>query len=153
MIYISIILAIIVLEIVIKTGIENHSLYGKTLLNGRIELTPLENYGISGGLFKKNPEDLKKILSVFLGIFSTVYVIMLIFRKSMSKMAKLSFALILGGGLSNLLDRYRFGYVKDYFVLKTSKLRFIKNLVFNLADMFVFAGGILHLLRKFIRGR
>lgn len=153
MIYISIILAIIVLEVIVKSSIEKKNLYGTVLLRGHIELTSLNNYGVLGGFFKKSTDDIRKVLSLFLGALSFVYLLMLIFNKSMSRLGKLSLALILGGGFSNLLDRFRFGFVKDYFILKKPRVKMIKNVVFNLSDIFIFVGGFLYLLRKLIKGK
>lgn len=153
MIYISIILAIIVFEVVVKSSIENKNLYGIRLLKGHVELTALDNYGVLGGFFKKSTDDLRKILSIFLWALSFVYFLMLIFNKSMSRLGKLSLALILGGGFSNLLDRFRFGFVKDYFVFKKTRFKMIRNVVFNSADVFIFLGSFLYLLRKLAKGK
>jgi len=60
---------------------------------------------------------------------------------------KLGFSLILGGGLSNLFDRFTKGYVVDYFSIKFPN-KDLEKLVFNLADMFVFLGGIIVLASK-----
>ncbi|MDD3252678.1 MAG: signal peptidase II [Lachnospiraceae bacterium] len=54
---------------------------------------------------------------------------------------KLGLAVILGGALSNLYDRYVRRYVVDYFSVQIGAL---KKVVFNLGDIFVFLGtGIL----------
>ena len=54
---------------------------------------------------------------------------------------KLALTLVLAGGLSNLLDRMKRGYVVDYFSIQWKAL---KRVVFNLADIFILLGsGIL----------
>lgn len=54
---------------------------------------------------------------------------------------KLGIAIILGGAISNLYDRMVRHYVVDYFSIQCGKL---KEVVFNLGDIFVFLGsGIL----------
>ncbi len=54
---------------------------------------------------------------------------------------KLGLAVLLGGAISNLFDRYVRRYVVDYFSVRVG---FLKKVVFNLGDMFVFLGsGIL----------
>ena len=50
--------------------------------------------------------------------------------------------LLLAGGLNNLLDRYRRGYVVDYIRLKTSDKR-LNKLVFNLSDIYVLVGAVI----------
>ena len=56
-------------------------------------------------------------------------------------MQKIGIAIILGGAISNLYDRLVRRYVVDYFSIQCGKL---KEVVFNLGDIFVFLGsGIL----------
>ena len=50
---------------------------------------------------------------------------------------KLALTLVLAGGLSNLIDRIRRGYVVDYFSIQWNVL---KKVVFNLGDIFIFLG-------------
>jgi len=50
---------------------------------------------------------------------------------------KAGYALVLAGGLSNLYDRLRRGYVVDYFSIQAG---FLKKVVFNLGDLFIMAG-------------
>ena len=60
-------------------------------------------------------------------------------------LTKFSLALILGGALSNVADRFHYGYVVDYFSLNIKK---IKHVVFNLGDFFIFAGTLLLLAHE-----
>lgn len=54
---------------------------------------------------------------------------------------KIGLTVLLGGALSNLYDRYVRRYVVDYFSIQ---IGFLKKVVFNLGDIFVFLGaGIL----------
>ena len=53
---------------------------------------------------------------------------------------KAGYALVLAGGLSNLYDRLRRGYVVDYFSIQAG---FLKKVVFNLGDIFIFLGSLL----------
>lgn len=48
---------------------------------------------------------------------------------------KLGFVLILCGGISNLFERIKFGFVIDYF--------FIANAVLNIADLYIIGGAVL----------
>ena len=48
--------------------------------------------------------------------------------------------LTLAGGVSNLYDRMKRGYVVDYFSFQWKAL---KTVVFNLGDLFIFAGAFL----------
>ena len=53
---------------------------------------------------------------------------------------KLALTLTLAGGVSNLYDRMKRGYVVDYFSFQWKAL---KKVVFNLGDLFIFAGAFL----------
>lgn len=53
-------------------------------------------------------------------------------------------SLLTGGGASNVRDRIRQGYVTDYIRLRTGNRR-ADDLVFNLGDFAIFAGGLLFL--------
>ncbi len=53
---------------------------------------------------------------------------------------KLAVTLSLAGGLSNLIDRMKRGYVVDYFSVQWKTL---KKVVFNLGDIFIFCGSAL----------
>ena len=55
---------------------------------------------------------------------------------------KAGYAFILGGAASNTYDRVKKGYVIDYASLDV-KPKKIKNIVFNLSDVFIFFGSIL----------
>jgi signal peptidase II len=50
-------------------------------------------------------------------------------------------AMILGGGIGNLIDRLQYGYVVDFI-----EFRLIKFPVFNVADISVVCGSILLIL-------
>ena len=53
---------------------------------------------------------------------------------------KIGLSMVIGGGLSNLYDRLFRGYVVDYFSIQWKQL---KKVVFNLGDIFIFAGSAL----------
>jgi signal peptidase II len=47
---------------------------------------------------------------------------------------------LLAGGASNAYDRVKRGYVVDYFIINKG---WLKRTIFNLADMFLFLGGVI----------
>ena len=55
--------------------------------------------------------------------------------------------LLLGGSLANLFDRIFRGSVTDYLRFPTLPWKKIRTLVFNLADLCIFFGTVLVLLR------
>ncbi len=62
-------------------------------------------------------------------------------------MARLGFALILGGAIGNLIDRVWLGYVVDYVLFHLPNWSFA---VFNLADAFISVGAAMIILDEFL---
>jgi len=69
-----------------------------------------------------------------------LFLVYILFSKKYftGKLEKISLALILGGAISNLIDRIAFAYVRDFIYLK-----FINFAVFNIADIAITIGAIL----------
>lgn len=93
------------------------------------------NPGFPFGFLKEYPKLVEMIpvcmLSAVAGAWAYV-----IGRKG-RVLEKTALTLVLAGGASNLYDRLRRGYVVDYFSIRWKKL---KNVVFNLGDIFIFTG-------------
>ncbi|MGI6007359.1 MAG: signal peptidase II [Ruminococcus sp.] len=105
-----------------------------------ILIRKLHNHGIALGILKDRPKAVlggtaAMVAAVFLGLFHLL-------KNGGNTLQKLGCALMAGGGLNNLADRRKRGYVTDYFSfnVKCEKLR---KLVFNLSDMFILLGAIL----------
>ena len=65
-------------------------------------------------------------------------------------LARIGFALIVGGALGNLIDRAVYGHVIDYILFHTPVWSFA---VFNLADAFITVGAVLVVFDEFIGWR
>lgn len=71
-------------------------------------------------------------------VFSAVFVYLIVSKKYFkSKTEKICFGFILGGTLSNVIDRIIFGGVRDFIYFK-----FIDFAIFNLADTAIVLGAI-----------
>ena len=64
--------------------------------------------------------------------------------------ARLGFALIIGGAIGNLIDRAVYGHVIDYILFHTPVWSFA---IFNLADVFITVGAVTVLLDEFLGWR
>jgi signal peptidase II len=64
-----------------------------------------------------------------------------------NRIARLGFALIIGGALGNIIDRAAYGHVVDYILFHTPVWSFA---VFNLADAFITIGAALVVLEEFL---
>lgn len=117
--------------------------------NGRIVIRHVHNCGFAFNLSEKNPK-LVKVLSAVSISGITGYVLSIWSKKS-CVCEKLAASLVLAGGISNIYERFKKGYVVDYFGFKTKWEKFNK-ITFNLGDMFIFIGGIV-LIWKDIKGK
>lgn len=113
-----------------------------------VKVRKLHNYGMANSTLKDKPELVKIIGVVIMSVFVLFFILLLPVKGRNS--LKVAMALIIGGGLSNLLDRFLKGYVTDYFSFKTP-FKWLNRLVFNLSDMFIFIGGIIAILSECFR--
>ena len=144
MIFIVIAAAVFLLDYFVKKWADKN-LPGKPRKNlGKtgFSLKLTHNYGFACNKLDKKPELVKAIHLVVMAILGAYSLLFLFFRKGKEWMS-LGMALILGGGLSNLYDRWKKGYVVDYLGLPG-----IKKLLFNISDLFIFLGSILLLIKN-----
>ncbi len=116
----------------------NVPLHGfRELLPGLLGLTYIHNPGASWGILAGKTGFLLAVTGlVCAGIFAA-----LLLRRPASRMGRLSLAMVLGGAVGNLLDRLLLGYVVDMF-----RTLFMDFPIFNVADIFIVAGGCLFCL-------
>ncbi|MCL2617328.1 MAG: signal peptidase II [Defluviitaleaceae bacterium] len=105
---------------------------------GKFAITHARNRGAADGKFANN----RKAMSFFsiaslLGDLHTFYDLRKNFRNHQA--AWLFFAMQVGGGLSNLLDRTILKHTTDYLQICPSRK---KSPIFNIADIFLIIGGI-----------
>jgi signal peptidase II len=98
-----------------------------------------ENRGINFGLFDGGSEASRWIL-VAVALVISVGVLIWASRTAMSRSAHVAAGLLVGGAIANVLDRLVYGYVLDF--LNVSCCGIENPFVFNLADVFIFAGAI-----------
>jgi len=102
------------------------------LIEGKLDLTYLENRGAAYGLFAKYQKGLKVFISLSLCCLIAVFVRNIgVYGHGFD----LAMTFLVSGGIGNLIDRYRWGYVIDFIEIKIKKFP-----VFNLADFFVLMG-------------
>lgn len=143
MFFIGLILMIVLLDLGIKDMIEEtkETEFPKELerTGGKIVLHKNHNAGFPFGAFAKRPEMVKGVPLVIMSGVAGIFLWLL--PKKGHQAEKFALALVLGGGFSNLYDRFVRSYVVDYFSIRWKKLQ---HVVFNLGDIFIFLGaGIL----------
>lgn len=113
-------------------------------LSPRIEF--LENKGAASGILSSHPKILKGISGVMLCFCA--FVLGKERQRGRVSIAGIGYALLLGGGLSNFIDRMKKGSVTDYMRFPEFPVKKISNLVFNMSDFAIFAGIFCLLFRK-----
>ncbi|MDF1727325.1 MAG: signal peptidase II [Sulfitobacter sp.] len=98
-----------------------------------------ENRGINFGLFGDGSEASRWFLIVLALVISCA-VVFWVLRSPMRPIAQISAGLLVGGALGNVIDRLIYGYVLDF--LNNSCCGLNNPFVYNLADVFIFAGAI-----------
>lgn len=110
-----------------------------TLIPGVLDFTYVENRGMAFGLLADHRW-------VFM-VFSTVGIALIafyLFRFVKSKLGRVALALVVGGGIGNMIDRIAYGFVVDF--IDFCAFDFWKW-VFNIADAAVCVGAGLFILQ------
>lgn len=106
---------------------------------GLLRLYQNHNTGFSFGFLKEHQQVVEKVpLCVTSGV-AGIWLWLMSCRGRF--MEKLTITMTLAGGVSNLYDRMKRGYVVDYFSVRW---KFLKHVVLNLGDVCIFAGVILY---------
>lgn len=136
--FIAVAVLVIVLDRITKIYIDSTMMlgYSRPLLGRFAELTYIHNSGAAFSILQgKQTVLIVLTLIVMLGI--AVYVS--VYGKKLSFAERFSLALIMGGGIGNLICRIRYGYVIDFI-----NIHFIP--VFNVADIAITIGCVIFCL-------
>ncbi len=106
----------------------------QSLLPGVVELRTVHNYGAAWSSFSGSRWLLGAVTSILV-IFVTVLLVRRVVRHPLGVAAC---CMVISGGLGNIIDRVRLGYVVDMF-----NLLFMNYPVFNVADILVVCGAVL----------
>ena len=105
-----------------------------------------QNFGVSLGLFTAGSLEGRWALVAMTAAIASFVAIWLMREKRMGEIAAL--ALVLGGALGNIRDRFALGYVVDYADLHFGQWR--PFLIFNLADAAITIGVLIILARSLL---
>ena len=146
MIYAAVIVAICLAELLIRRYInQNVEEDGQKWGKCGVRLRKYHNYGMANDTLRKRPM-MVKIIGVVVVTFLAVVFLFLLTLKG-EKAGKWGLALILGGGLANLLERFVHGYVTDYLQFRVP-LACLRKLIYNVADLCIFAGTAILFFRE-----
>lgn len=112
-----------------------------SFIPGILQLQYVLNDGMAFGLLGGK----QLFLIIVTGIALVALTFYLLAKPPENKVERFAFILILAGGVGNLIDRIRLGYVVDFFATT-----FMDFAVFNVADCFVTIGVILFLVHMIL---
>lgn len=98
-----------------------------------------ENRGINFGLLGGGSEASRWIL-ISLAVVICLAVVVWARKNALTRVARISAGLLVGGAIANVVDRLIYGYVLDF--LNMSCCGINNPFVFNIADVFIFAGAL-----------
>ena len=150
MIKILLLLLLIILDLFTKQLIINYiQLHEFIVINFFIDLTHIHNFGVSFGLFSGYISFWVLALIGLLIVFFIYYLIL----TSNDKFEKIGLFIIIGGALSNILDRLIHGYVIDFISIHYNKFYWP---AFNLADIYITIGILMiifNIFKKFYKNK
>lgn len=134
-------IVLVVIDQIIKLLVVNYlkPIGTVTVIDNLFNLTYVENTGMAFGLLSQQ----RWIFIILTTVVMLVLLIALFKLKNQGRLFYISVALLVGGGIGNLIDRIAYGYVVDYI-----SLSFFPP-VCNFADYCVTAGVIVFLIHLF----
>ena len=109
------------------------------LIDNFFRITYVKNTGAAFSMFSNNT-----ILVIIISVVVIGFLLFYIYKnKGNNKLENVSYAFILGGAISNLIDRLVYGYVIDFLDFEILSYN---APIFNLADTFIVIGVILFLI-------
>lgn len=110
------------------------------------DLTYTENRGISLGMLQATNMEMRWLLVLLTGVIAVVVLVWMMREKKLGDIFGL--ALILGGAVGNIRDRYDLGYVIDFADFHIGAFR--PFLIFNIADAAITIGVVIILARSLL---
>ncbi len=108
------------------------------------DLTYTENRGISLGMLQASNMEMRWFLVAITAAIAVIVLVWLLREKKLGDI--LGLALILGGAIGNIYDRYTLGYVVDFADFHIGGFR--PFLIFNVADAAITIGVVIILARS-----
>lgn len=134
--YIGFISILIILDQIFKYIVVNQKIVCENVINNILNFTYCENRGIAFGIGQGGAK-IFAIITILIIIVALIYV-MLKFNK-LKMLTLFGIALVISGGIGNLIDRLFRGYVIDYIDFN----EIVDFPIFNFADICIVVGVII----------
>ena len=108
----------------------------REVLSGILNWTYIQNKGAALGMLSEH----RWVFMILSAVLIAAILLFIVFSKDITRPLVVVLAMILGGGIGNMIDRFAYGYVIDFIDVKF--LPFWKW-IFNVADIFVTVGAVL----------
>ncbi len=140
MIYLALAALFIATEWLIKNRAEKEN-WSRKKIAGFLELHTCRNRGMVLGLFRSR-KYLPTIIQTGIFLLLSAAGIPLLFSEKAGIGAKLTLTALWAGTAGNVVDRLFRGYVVDYIRLPKAKIKKLRQIVFNLADVLILIGAL-----------
>jgi len=148
--WISLALALIVMDQVTKVWFDSYLAYGERLpLLPFFDFTLVYNTGAAFS-FLAESEGWQRWLFTGIAVIASVVIVRLLWKHPSQKVLCAALACILGGALGNAIDRLLYGHVVDFLLFYWQDWYFP---AFNIADVAITVGAIFLLLDEILRWR
>ena len=107
------------------------------------KITPIKNYGAAFSSFEN-----MNILLISISVIILIYLLYTVPKVKKSWLNAISYGLLIGGLLGNLIDRIVLGYVRDFLSFKIFGFNFA---IFNIADIGIVVGVFLILILSILK--
>ncbi len=104
----------------------------------RVQLRRAHNRGLLCSKLADRPKAATALQTVSVAVLAGMTAVC-VFRRS-SAALQAAMGLMLGGALANLIERWACGAVTDYVYLPQAVIPFFRRIIWNVADLSVFAG-------------
>ncbi len=145
MVYVGIAAVVFLLDFFLKKHMDKK--YARKVshprLKNKILIEKYYNEGAALNLLAKRPKILTALHTAVLLVLAVAYAFLL--KLPGREKMKVGIAFALGGGCSNLYDRYTKKHVVDYVRFNFGP-KWLRKIIFNISDFFIFAGAILAVL-------
>lgn len=142
--YLMISILATVADLLTKERIKNSIPIGERRhIIGRLYLWHIKNKGLAYNRLEDNQE--KVMFASAAGVSVVAACLLYLIHLNAKPYEKIGPALILGGGLGNLIDRIKHKEVTDFIYIKAGKAP-----IFNLADIFALFGGVVTIVKSVI---
>jgi signal peptidase II len=119
--------------------------FAREIIPGVFALTHRRSSGFAFGLVHSMPEPFHGVFLIGIPLFALILIILIFIKLRDGQMGtSLALTTIFSGAVGNLLDRIRYGYVVDFFLLKAGDFFTLPAL--NIADAAIVTGIVVMLV-------